>query len=86
MPVMSNVAQSDDVAAYYLTTDDVAARFGISRRTVRELTRNRAIPHRVLPYGRRCLFDPLHLQAWEDGASLATVELPHGGRIVKPRR
>jgi hypothetical protein len=38
-----------------------------------------------LPHGRRCLFDPNELKAWMDGAELERVDLPHGGRVVRPR-
>jgi excisionase family DNA binding protein len=69
--------------AKFLTVEDVAARYGISRRTVHELTRTQRIPHRVLPGGRRCLFEEWALGAWEDGADLETIELHGGGRIVR---
>lgn len=68
----------------YLVAEDVAARHGCSVRKVHELTRQGLIPHRVLPHGRRLLFDEDHLRAWEDGAELERVELPAGGRIVRP--
>ena len=58
---------------------------GLSRRTIHEYTRNDSIPHRVLPHGRRCLFDPDELRAWMDGAQLERVDLPHGGRVVRTR-
>ena len=55
---------------------------GCSRRTIHEYTRRDEIPHRVLPHGRRCLFDEEELRAWMDGAELARVDLPAGGRVV----
>lgn len=58
---------------------------GLSRRTIHEYTRRDEIPHRVLPHGRRCLFDPDELRAWMDGAELERVDLPHGGRIVRTK-
>jgi len=70
----------------YLHSEDVADLYGISLRKVREMTRLHQVPHRVLPHGRRCYFDPADLQAWADGAQLETVSLPAGGRIVRPIR
>ena len=72
-------------ASPYLLVEDVAARFHCSTRTVHELTRTSAIPHRRLPGTRRCLFRKDELEAWENGAELEVVELPHGGRLVIPR-
>jgi hypothetical protein len=68
----------------YLTTDDVALRLHCSRRSVHELTRTAAIPHRRAPGSRRCLFLEAELAAWLDGATLDVHELPRGGRVVKP--
>jgi excisionase family DNA binding protein len=68
----------------YLTTEQVAARLHCSRRSIHELTRTGAIPHRRPPGARRCLFVEAELVAWLDGASLVTRELPRGGRVVKP--
>jgi hypothetical protein len=60
---------------------------GLSKRTIHEYTRKDLIPHRVLPHGRRCLFDPDEVQAWMNGAvDLERIDLPHGGRIVRPRQ
>jgi excisionase family DNA binding protein len=70
----------------YLLVEDVAERLRCSRRTVHELTRTNAIPHRRLPGSRRCLFRPEELDAWEDGAELEVTALPRGGRVVSPRR
>jgi len=69
----------------YLLVEDIARLLGVSRRTVHELTRTRRVPHRVLPHGRRCLFEEEWLDAWADGAELEQVDLPGGGRIVRPR-
>ncbi|MBA3843204.1 MAG: hypothetical protein H0X39_11440 [Actinobacteria bacterium] len=54
-------------------------------RTIHELTRTRAIPHRRLPDARRCLFVRREVLAWLNGASLEAVELARGGRIVTVR-
>lgn len=69
----------------YLLVEDVAERLHCSTRTVHELTRTSAIPHRRLPGTRRCLFRPDELEAWENGAELNVVALPRGGRLVTPR-
>ena len=68
-----------------LRVEDVAELLGVSKRTVHELTRTGRIPHRVLPHGRRCLFETHWLTAWADGAELERVDLGAGGRIVRPR-
>lgn len=66
-----------------LVVADVAERLRCSQRTIHELTRTGQIPHFKRPGGRRCLFRPEELEAWEDGAELEVVELPLGGRIVR---
>jgi excisionase family DNA binding protein len=68
----------------YLLVEDVAARLRCSVRSIHELTRTNAIPHRRLAGARRCLFRPDELEAWENGAALEVVELAGGGRVVKP--
>jgi hypothetical protein len=68
----------------YLVVDEVAARLRCSKASVHELTRTCAVPHRKLPGTRRCLFLEAELEAWEAGAVLEVVELPRGGRIVRP--
>ena len=70
----------------YLLVEDVADRLRCSTRTVHELTRTNAIPHRRIPGCRRCLFRADELAAWEDGSPLEVTALPRGGRIVTPRR
>ena len=69
----------------YLLVEDVARRLRCSCRTIHELTRTCAIPHRRLPGGRRCLFREDELEAWEGGAQLEVVELARGGRVVRPK-
>jgi excisionase family DNA binding protein len=73
-------------ATAYLLVEDVARRLRCSTRTVHELTRTNAIPHRRLPGTRRCLFRHDELEAWENGAQLKTTRLPRGGRVVAPAR
>ena len=68
----------------YLLVEDVAQRLRCSRRTVHELTRTCAIPHRRLPGSRRCLFREDELEAWEEGAPLEVIETVQGGRVVRP--
>jgi hypothetical protein len=69
----------------YLLVEDVADRLHCSTRTVHELTRTAAIPHRRLPGSRRCLFLKVELEAWEAGAMLEVRELAGDGRIVRPK-
>ena len=75
---------ADVVRSPYLTTDDIARRLRCSRRSVHELTRTGAIPHRRPPGARRCLFVETEITAWLDGASLDVLDLPRGGRVVTP--
>jgi excisionase family DNA binding protein len=70
----------------YLLVEEVAERLRCSVRTIHELTRTNAIPHRRLPGTRRCLFRLDELEAWEDGTPLEVTDLPRGGRLVVPRR
>jgi hypothetical protein len=68
----------------YLIVEDVAEMYQESVRSVHEKTRLRLIPHRVLPGGRRCLFDPDELDRWlTEGGELETIEMRAGGRIVR---
>ena len=78
------IPAADVVRSPYLTTDDIARRLRCSRRSVHELTRTAAIPHRRPPGARRCLFLETEITAWLDGASLDVLDLPRGGRVVKP--
>lgn len=68
----------------FLSVAQVANRLHSSRRKVHEMTRLKLIPHRKLPGSRRCLFRPDELEEWENGAPLETMELPLGGRVVRP--
>jgi excisionase family DNA binding protein len=68
----------------YLLVEDVASLLGVSKRTVHEYSRTARIPHRVLPHGRRVLFEEEWLRAWADGAELERIDLHGGGRIVRP--
>jgi len=69
----------------YILVEEVAKRLHVTPRTVHELTRTAAIPHRRLPGARRCLFREDELTAWENGAALEHVTQPRGGRIVRVR-
>ncbi len=68
----------------YLVTSEVAVRLRCSIRTVHELTRRNAIPHRKMPGSRRCLFVESELNRWQDGETLEAIALEKGGRIVRP--
>lgn len=68
----------------YVLVEDVAARLYRCKRTIHELARNNEIPHRKLPGSRRLLFLPAELELWENGCELEVVELPRGGRVVRP--
>lgn len=67
----------------YLTTEETAQLLRRSARTIHELTRMAAIPHRR--FGRRCLFLPAEIDAWLAGAPLEAIPLPGGGRCVRPK-
>ena len=79
-------AQRKPTPPPFLIAEEVAARLRCSVRSIHELTRAKAIPHRKLPGARRCLFREDELLMWEDGADLEVVELPRGGRVVRPVR
>jgi excisionase family DNA binding protein len=67
-----------------MLVEEVAERLRCSTRSVYELTRTFAIPHRRLPGSRRCLFLLPELEAWEAGAPLEVVRTARGGRVVRP--
>ena len=67
-----------------MLVEDVAVRYGVSPRWVRERTRLCVIPFRRLPGSRRCLFLESELVLWENGAALRVRELAGGGRLVQP--
>lgn len=69
----------------FLMVEDVAALLGCSRRTVHERARLGEIPHRRPPAARRLLFLESEIRAWLDGAHLERLELPRGGRVVRPK-
>jgi predicted DNA-binding transcriptional regulator AlpA len=70
----------------YMLVEDVAVMLGCSTRTVHERARLGEIPHRRPPAARRLLFLESEICAWLDGAPLELVELPRGGRVVRPER
>lgn len=72
-------------ASPFLRVEDVAGFLGCSTRTVHERARLSEIPHRRPPGARRLLFLEAELRAWLDGAELEHVELPRGGRVVRPK-
>jgi excisionase family DNA binding protein len=69
----------------YLLAEDVASLLGCSKRTLHERTRLGEIPHRRPPGARRLLFLPDELRLWLDGAELEVIDLPRGGRVVRPK-
>jgi len=83
---VTHASKDRGTACAYLLVEDVAERLHCSTRTVHELTRTNAIPHRRLPGTRRCLFREEELEAWESGSPLEVTELPRGGRLVVPRQ
>ena len=72
-------------ASPFLLVGDVAEMLGCSVRTIHERARLGEIPHRKPSGARRLLFTESELQAWLDGAELDRLELPRGGRVVKPK-
>lgn len=68
----------------YLTVEQIAERLHLSRRSIHELTRTNAIPHRRIGGTRRCLFLATEIDEWVNGAHLEHHDAPNGGRIVKP--
>ena len=72
------------IPSSYLVTSEVAALLRCSIRTVHELTRRSAIPHRKMPGSRRCLFLESELSRWLDGETLEVITLKRGGRVVRP--
>jgi predicted DNA-binding transcriptional regulator AlpA len=68
----------------YMLVEDVSALLGCSKRTVHERARLAQIPHRRPPSSRRLLFLESEIRAWLDGVELEVIELPRGGRVVRP--
>jgi hypothetical protein len=72
-------------ASPYIGVEQVAERYLVSPYTIHERARLHELPHRKLPGSRRLLFLPGDLDRFDDGCELEVVELPRGGRIVRPR-
>lgn len=70
----------------FLLSEDVAELLGLSRSTVQEHLWRCLIPHRKMPYTRRCLIPRRDFDAWMEGAELETQLLAGGGRIVRPKK
>jgi excisionase family DNA binding protein len=68
----------------FLVTAEVAVLLRCSIRTVHELTRRNAIPHRKMARTRRCLFLESEVREWLNGEMLEVTRLEDGGRIVRP--
>jgi hypothetical protein len=72
------------MTSVYLGVEDVASRYGMSRRTVQALASAGRLPHRRLPATRRLLFLPAELARYEAGdVQLEVVNLPDNGRLVR---
>lgn len=72
----------------YLTQADVATRFNVSDRTVKEWVIRRRVPHRKLPGVRSVVFIEHELDQWADDP-LVELEIrvgKDGARVVRPRR
>ena len=78
------MTQGHHASSPYLLVEEVAQRLRCSTRRVRELCRLHEIPHRKLPGSRRLLFLAQELELWENGMELEAIELPRGGRVVRP--
>lgn len=70
----------------FLLSEDIAELLGLSRTTIQEQLWRCLIPHRKMPYTRRCLIPRRDFEAWMDGAELETQLLAGGGRIVRPKK
>ena len=71
------------MSAQYLTTEEAAGVLRCSLRTVQQLVADGSIPHRKIAGMRRVLIPPDELEQALAGATLETVELPRGGRVVR---
>jgi excisionase family DNA binding protein len=69
----------------FLLSEDVAELLGVSRSTVQEWLGRCRMPHRKMPFTRRCVIPAGDFEAWLDGCELETTQLGGGGRIVKPK-
>jgi hypothetical protein len=68
----------------FLNITETAERYGTTPRALRDKTRKNLIPFTLRPGWKGCMFLPEHLDAWDDGAALEVVELPDGGKLVRP--
>lgn len=70
----------------FMLSEDVAELLGLSRSTIQEYLSRCLIPHRKMPFTRRCIIPRADFDAWMDGAELETQLLAGGGRIVRPKK
>jgi excisionase family DNA binding protein len=69
----------------WLTIDGLIANvLPMSKRSVHELTRSGRIPFTRIAGTRPCLFQTDEIRQWLDGAPLEVVDLPGGGKRVRP--
>jgi excisionase family DNA binding protein len=68
----------------WMTVEEAADYVGMSPRSLSDLARARAVPHRRLPRTRRLRFRQGELDMWLDGCPLVSEDLDGGGRVVRP--
>jgi hypothetical protein len=74
-----------EVLADILTVDEVARHYRWqSNFPVHDRARKLQIPHIKRAHTKRLIFVRKHLELWDAGAPLVTIELEDGGRAVVP--
>ena len=68
----------------HLLIDEVCARYSCTPKVIHDKTRTRRMPFLKRPGWRHLMFNPDHLEQWDNGAPLETVELDDGGVLVRP--
>lgn len=69
----------------YMTIDEVCDRYGWTKKQVHDKTRADAMPFLKRAGCRSLLFNPDHLDAWDDLAPLETVIGEDGSKLTRPR-
>jgi excisionase family DNA binding protein len=72
------------IAPGWLTVEEAAEYVGLSPRSLSDLSRVRAVPHRRIPRTRQLRFRADELDQWLDGCRLVSEDLDGGGRVVRP--
>jgi hypothetical protein len=83
-PTRAGPVEQRQAASPFLSVREFAVRWQISVRTAHALIARRAVPHRKFSYTRRILIPLADLERSEEGAELEELQLPGGGRIVRP--